>query len=695
MKQNRRTITLVLVMAMLGSCLTGCSDAKTSEMKTDNGLQMMPEIAYEAEDGVADVYTTATSTEEYNQILENGFKKVSEEPLSTFSVDVDTASYANIRRMIQSGERINPDAVRLEEMINYFSYDYPAPTDDTPFSVTTELHDCPWNPETELFLVGLQAEEIEMTNRQPMNLVFLIDVSGSMYAANKLPLVQKAFAMLTENMTEDDRISIVTYAGQEAVVLEGTPGNDYITINDALNSLTAGGSTAGEAGIRKAYELAQQYFIEGGNNRVLLATDGDLNVGLSSEEELTKLVEEQRETGVHLSVLGFGTGNLKDDRLEALADNGNGNYAYIDSLLEARKVLVQEMGGTLYTVAKDVKIQTEFDPAYVESYRLIGYENRALANEDFANDAVDAGEIGSGHSVTALYELVLTEEAQQADAQLMQIAMRYKAPDGDESMLKEYPITMGSLVPAHVLETPQVTNTSVRNPIPKNLAFAAAVTEFGMLLRSSAYAGTSCYEGIQELLAASDMENPYRQEFAELVDTVFADAERYIEPTQPHVVEPVPEPTDEPVVELPTEPLVTGVTEPAPEETSEAFTGVADTGHMQVTVTEGGNSRLVEDAEELVALAVKGLSQNASLLNTQATQDDYNHAAMNGLMVHMRFFEGMYMQVGMASASSLVHEVYFLMDESRDWIVVTTDAGTEVYYMPKEVAEAMAAYRQE
>ncbi len=514
----------LMAAAMLTACsMTACGASDDMMTVTDekntavNSPQqnVEPEFYYqmEAADGALNeigtiVPSAIPDAEEYNAITENGFLSVSEHPLSTFSVDVDTASYSNIRRMIQNGQTVNPDAVRIEEMINYFSYDYEAPTDDVPFSVNTEMYDCPWNEETQLFLVGLQAEEIDLSNRAPMNLVFLIDVSGSMYSPDKLPLVQQAFAMLTENLNENDRISIVTYAGAEEVVLSGMPGNEYSAITDSIYSLTAGGSTAGAAGIVQAYDLAEEFFIEGGNNRVILATDGDLNVGLSTEEELTELIEEERKSGVNLSVLGFGTGNLKDDRLEALADNGNGNYAYIDSLLEARKVLVQEMGGTLYTVAKDVKIQTEFNPDYVESYRLIGYENRALANEDFANDSVDAGEIGAGHSVTALYELVLTESAHRTDAQLLDIALRYKQPNGDESILVEYPITMGDVT---------------SDVMPQNLAFAAAVTEFGMLLRQSQYAGTSSQDQIRELLSQTDMNNDYRQEFRELMGMVFGD----------------------------------------------------------------------------------------------------------------------------------------------------------------------------
>ena len=465
-------------------------------------------------------YEEYYNTEEYNEIIENGYKSVAANPLSTFSVDVDTASYANVRRMIEYGEYINPDAVRIEEFINYFDYDYSEPTTNDPFSVNVEMSDCPWNEETKLMLVGLKAEDIKKSDREPLNLVFLIDVSGSMFSEDKLPLVQKAFTMLTETLTEDDRISIVTYAGDEKVVLKGTSGEDKDKIIDAINSLEAGGSTYGEAGINRAYDLAERYFIDGGNNRVILATDGDLNVGLSSEEELTELIEEKRESGVFLSVLGFGTGNVKDDRMEALADHGNGNYSYIDSEMEAKKVLVEEMAGTLYTVAKDVKIQVEFNPVNVSGYRLIGYENRALADKDFHDDTKDAGEIGAGHTVTALYEIVLNENGtsipeaelkyQQNTAtgnknELLTVSLRYKQPDEDESKLLAVPVT----------------DEVYTKKMPENLTFAAAVAEFGMVLRNSEFRGTASCDQILELLEDYDYRSDdYKTEFVYLVRTM-------------------------------------------------------------------------------------------------------------------------------------------------------------------------------
>ncbi len=454
------------------------------------------------------------NTEEYSYISENGYKSVMEDPLSTFSVDVDTASYGNIRRMIRAGGSIPADAVRIEELINYFDYDYPQPKDGEPFAVTTEYGDCPWNEEHRLLMIGLQAKDIDFEDRPASNFVFLLDVSGSMYADDKLPLVQKAFAMLAENLTANDRVSIVTYAGYESVVLDGVSGSEKAKIVAALEDLEAGGSTAGEAGIQKAYALAEKNFIPGGNNRVILATDGDLNVGISSESGLTRLIKEKKKSGVHLSVLGVGTGNIKDNKMEAIADNGDGNYNYLDSLYEAKKVLVDEMGGTLITVAKDVKIQVEFNPQYVSGYRLVGYENRLLRNEDFHNDKVDAGEIGAGHTVTALYEIIPGEgggqtlKYQQAgepvgSTELLTVSLRYKAPNGDTSKLMEHPVEADSY----------------HQEMSDNLQFASAVAEFGMVLRDSENKGKASLEHVMELAepcVKADSDG-YRKEFLQLV----------------------------------------------------------------------------------------------------------------------------------------------------------------------------------
>ncbi len=536
----KKTLAMITAIAICAGILSGCSASSDKAMNeagaapattwaaVDEGYSYDTEIAMEAavcgpseNDSFMPYYPPDdyVNSEEYNKVTENGYESVIENPLSTFSIDVDTASYANVRRMIEYGQEINPDAVRIEEFINYFDYEYSEPTTDDSFSVTTEISDCPWNDESKLLLVGLKAEELEMSEREPLNLVFLIDVSGSMFSEDKLPLVQKAFTMLAETLTEDDRISIVTYAGDEQVVLKGTSGADKEKIIDAINSLEAGGSTYGEAGINRAYSLAEKYFIEGGNNRVILATDGDLNVGLSSEEELTELIEEKRESGVFLSVLGFGTGNIKDDRMEALADHGNGNYSYIDSEMEAKKVLVEEMSGTLYTVAKDVKIQVEFNPVTVSGYRLIGYENRVMEDKDFDDDTKDAGEIGAGHTVTALYEIILNEDGETSDTdlkyqqststgntdELLTVSLRYKKPDEDESKLLEVPVTIDSY----------------SKKMSDNMTFAAAVAEFGMILRQSEYRGNASCEHILDLLEDYDYRSDdYKTEFVYLVRTM-------------------------------------------------------------------------------------------------------------------------------------------------------------------------------
>lgn len=472
------------------------------------------------------------NTEEYAHLEENGFKSVVQNPLSTFSADVDTASYTNIRRMLNNGYAPYEDSVRIEEILNYFRYDYPSAAPGEPFSVTTELSDCPWNPGNKLMLVGIKADEGEIQTDLPMNLVFLIDVSGSMFDDDKLPLVQQAFSMLTDNLDGNDRISIVTYAGEDSVVLEGESGDNKQKIKKAIESLSAGGSTAGAAGIKTAYNIAEEYMISGGNNRIILATDGDLNVGASSVEDLTALIEAEREKGVFLSVLGFGEGNYKDNRLEALADNGNGNYSYIDSLTEARKVLIDEMNSTLVTVAKDVKFQVEFNPENVLGYRLVGYENRALADRDFNDDTKDAGEVGAGSTVTVLYELVMNdghggtvseqpvlkyaeETAEETTTavtelyveskyseELLTVNIRCKAPDSNESNLYSYPVM----------------KSSYTSYAPKNLNFAACCAEFGMLLKNSENKGSASWSSIREMLNNYDYsDDEYKAEFEYLV----------------------------------------------------------------------------------------------------------------------------------------------------------------------------------
>ena len=400
-------------------------------------------------------------------------------------------------------------------MINYFRYDYPKPLEGEPFSVTAEIAPCPWNPKAKLLLVGLQAKEIDESARPACNLVFLIDVSGSMEGPDRLGLAQKAFLLLTEQLREGDRISIVTYAGAESVVLEGAKGSDKARIMTAIENLTAGGSTAGSEGIRTAYRIAREHFIEGGNNRVILATDGDMNVGITSEGELTRLIEEEKKSGVFLSVMGFGSGNYKDNKLEALADHGNGNYSFIDSPMEARKVLVEEMGASFFTVCKDVKLQLEFNPEKVAQYRQIGYENRIMASQDFADDQKDGGEVGAGHRVTALYEIIEADGGQgesglkyqvsqtTGSPEYLTVSVRAKDPDGDVSKLYTYPVGAESLKQAP----------------SDNLAFAASVAEVGMLLRGSQYAGSASYQDAAERMEAIPNlhADSYKDEFAYMV----------------------------------------------------------------------------------------------------------------------------------------------------------------------------------
>ena len=455
--------------------------------------------------------------EQYDHLDDNPFIRVSTDPRSTFSIDVDTASYTLMRRHLRDGKAPPKGAVRIEEMINYFSYDYPEPVGDRPFSVTTEVSAAPWQPEHRLVRIGLKGKHVAPKDVPGTNLVFLLDVSGSMNSPAKLPLLKRAFSMLVDQLGEEDRISIVVYAGASGVVLPPTPGNRKSEILGALDRLSAGGSTNGGEGIRVAYDLAQKSFVKGGINRVLLATDGDFNVGTTSQSELVDLIEEKAKSDVFLTVLGFGRGNYNDSMLEKLADKGNGNYAYIDSIGEARKVLVEQATGTLMTIAKDVKIQIEFNPAQVAAFRLIGYENRVLAHKDFNDDKKDAGEIGADHTVTALYQVVpvgqkvpevgpdaLKYQAPArptpaaASGETATVKLRYKQPNADTSQLFE-----------HVVKDSGATDGS------RDFRFAAAVAELGMLLRSSPYKGKASYE--QVLSLASDSANdPKRRELVEL-----------------------------------------------------------------------------------------------------------------------------------------------------------------------------------
>ncbi|MEL6943020.1 MAG: VWA domain-containing protein, partial [Bacteroidota bacterium] len=434
------------------------------------------------------------NTEDYAPIEENEFQTALDAPLSTFSIDVDKASYSNCRRYINNGVLPPPGAVRIEEFINYFDYDYPKPKGEHPFSIQTEMADCPWANGHKLVQIGLQGKEVAKQNMPASNLVFLLDVSGSMNSYNKLPLLKKAFRMLVQQLDAKDRVAIVVYAGASGVVLPSTKGNNQQAILEALNRLEAGGGTAGAAGIELAYQVAEENFIEEGNNRIILATDGDFNIGQSSDAALKTMIEEKRDKGIFLSVLGFGMGNYKDNKMETLADNGNGNYAYIDNLKEAKKVLVEDLTGTIFTIAKDVKIQIEFNPAHVKAYRLIGYENRKLKNEDFNNDKKDAGELGAGHTVTALYEIIPADseetlasttdelkyqtrsiaDAAKTDPDWMTVKLRYKQPDADKSQL--------------IIQTCRDEDLSWKSS-SENFRFATAVAGFGLLLRDSEYKG--------------------------------------------------------------------------------------------------------------------------------------------------------------------------------------------------------------
>ncbi|ABW29190.1 vWA domain-containing protein [Acaryochloris marina] len=461
------------------------------------------------------------NTEDYKRINENPFFLPQRTPLSTFSIDVDTASYSNVRRFIRQGQLPPKDAVRLEELINYFDYGYASPKGDQPFSVSTEVATAPWNNQHKLVHIGLKGKELE--KEQPSNLVFLIDVSGSMKRPNKLALVKKSLCLLVHQLKPEDRVSLVVYAGRAGIVLPSTPGTQKATIMNAIDRLEAGGSTAGAAGIKMAYDMAERHFLKNGNNRVILATDGDFNVGQSSDAELERLIEQKRDRGVFLTVLGYGTGNYKDNKMELLANKGNGNYAYIDTLLEAQKVLVNDLRGTLFTIAKDVKIQVEFNPGKVQAYRLIGYENRLLRDQDFNDDRKDAGEIGSGHTITALYEVIPTgvksdvelpdidplkfqkPTASSNSSDLMNLKLRYKQPTGSKSQLISTAIADK--------------NRSIQSATD-NLKFSAAVAMYGMVLRDSDYKGKATFNQVLDLADQAKGKDPqgYRMAFMQLVE---------------------------------------------------------------------------------------------------------------------------------------------------------------------------------
>lgn len=576
-----KTIFLVLSSSLLFSCSsnkTKVQDSKTAESTTitseiepttnqtpplsDTQTNFMPpNIAQDEERicledvreskleiSVADVSTTDMTTrrpissirmeaspydnlpsEEYNQFSENRFRLVNEEPLSTFSVDVDAASYSNMRRFINRGALPNKDAVRIEELINYFSYNYTEPTGNDPVKISTEVGNCPWNSQNRLVKIGLKAPSMTEENIPASNFVFLIDVSGSMYGATRLDLVKSSLKLLTNNLREKDRVAIVVYAGSAGEVLPSTSGENKQKIKEALDNLNAGGSTAGGAGIQLAYKIAKQNFIKGGNNRIILCTDGDFNVGVSSNEGLLALIEQERKSGVFLSILGYGMGNYKDSKMQTLAQAGNGNHAYIDNLQEANKVLVNEFGATMYTVAKDVKLQIEFNPTKVQAYRLIGYETRLLNKEDFNDDTKDAGEMGAGHTVTAFYEVIpigvksnlignvdplkYQKEANTSPLDiftadkypdLLTVKLRYKQPNSDQSQKIEVPLI-----------------DDKGDNVSNDFRFASAVAMFGQIIKNSQYKGESSYTKAIALAQKGYGEDKqgYRREFVRLMQT--------------------------------------------------------------------------------------------------------------------------------------------------------------------------------
>jgi Ca-activated chloride channel family protein len=535
--QSSKSYLLIALTIIAAIFLSSCGEKKSdggdvAYNNTANSTAASPMVNQSAGRAVADEprredkeAEAPFNTEQYSHIDENPFLDVAHAPLSTFSVDVDTASYSNTRRFLKDGQLPPKDAVRTEELINYFSYDYPQPVGNAPFSVTAEISEAPWNTQHRLVHIGLQGKRIPADNLPPANLVFLLDVSGSMNEPNKLPLVKSAMKVLTEQLTARDRVAMVVYAGNSGLVLPSTSGDRKGEILAAIDRLEAGGSTNGGEGIQLAYKIAQENFIKNGSNRVILATDGDFNVGTTSEGDLVRLIEEKRQSGVFLSVLGFGTGNVKDSTMEKLADKGNGNYAYIDTLGEARKVLGEQVGGTLFTIAKDVKIQVEFNPKQVAAYRLIGYENRLLRDQDFNDDTKDAGEIGAGHTVTALYEIVPygqkyenpgvdplkyqqpVQPSEMANSnEMMTVKLRYKEPNADQSKL---------------ISVSLADSKGKLDSASENFRFSSAVAAFGMLLRDSKYKENASYNKVLELARNSTGADPqgYRSEFVQLVET--------------------------------------------------------------------------------------------------------------------------------------------------------------------------------
>ena len=514
MKKFTRFSALTTACIIMAASLASCGEEKSNDSPVGSYHESIPSYERnessasekydtEYEEEVPEEVNTPSPNEEYKGYIESGFKDPNVEPLSTFSADVDTASYSNMRRFIEDNTYVPEDSVRIEEFINYFDYDYPQPNDNTAFGRYAEIAECPWENSHKLLMLSLQGKEIEQNETPASNIVFLIDSSGSMSSYDKLPLVQSAFSMLAEQLTDKDRISIVTYAGSSQTVLQGAKGSEKDEILEALYSLNASGSTNGEGGINSAYELAEEYFIEGGNNRVILATDGDLNVGASSESELIELIENKRDNGIYLSVLGFGTGNYKDAKLEAIADNGNGNFSYIDSIDEAQRVLVQEMSGTLYPIAKDVKIQVEFNPSMVKSYRLIGYDNRIMNAEDFYDERKDAGEVGSGHSVTALYEVELADENGSYHGIPLEFASEHTEGTLTENTgrneICKFSVAYKDIDTNETIRTSDLFGMDkYASETSRSMKLASAAAEYAMLLKKSEYAGNSDFSKVRE-----------------------------------------------------------------------------------------------------------------------------------------------------------------------------------------------------
>ncbi len=516
-KKIQCTCRRFLSAALGAALLCGCGAASDTSAPADAGCEAPADDGGSYAPALEEAYHPEYNTEEYSAITDNRFLSVRDHPLSTFAADVDTASYANMRRYVNSGELPPADAIRVEELINYFHYDYPLPEENEPFSCTTEVVQCPWNEDTLLMRIGIATEPVHTEELPPQNLVFLIDVSGSMEGPDRLDLVKRAFLLLCEQLRSEDTISIITYASSDQVLLQGAGSESRDMIMYAIESLSAGGSTNGSAGIETAYRIAEKYKTEDSNNRIILATDGDLNLGITSEGDLKRLVEEKRESGICLSVMGFGSGNLKDNKMETLADNGNGNYAYIDSISQARRTLIEEMGATLFTVAKDVKLQVEFNPDMLKGYRLTGYENRLMESEDFADDTKDGGELGAGHQVTVLYELVPLDSPMEIEStelryqeqpessgseEFCTVSIRCKEPDSNTSTQYDYPV-----------------GAAVSDEMSPSTALASAVAQAGMLLRDSPYSGNADYASVLDQLEQLEesIRSPYTDEFVELV----------------------------------------------------------------------------------------------------------------------------------------------------------------------------------